>query len=474
MRVRCPQKGERFGMSHTAENEELFSRAPILRAVTALVVPTVVSQLITVLYNMADTFFIGQIGDPNQVAAVSLCMPMFLFLTGLANLFGIGGASLISRSLGAGDLARARRAAAFSFYAALAVSLLYGLGLYAFSPLVLPAVGANAETYAFCRSYVLWTIALGSVPTVLSQELAHLLRSLGDSRRASFGLAMGGILNMILDPIFILAFRWEIAGAAIATLLSNVIATLYFLQRILRKGEGKAELSLSPRDFGFSGGIPKEVLLVGLPSCAMNMTSVLSNIVLNRLLVFYSNAAVAGIGVAKKIDMLSFALATGMSQGVLPLIGYNYAAGNFRRMLSAIRTTFALSLGVAVVSATLLFTCAGPIVRAFIDDAQTVAYGQYFQRVICITGPCISVTMLIITIFQSVGRKVQPLVLSLLRKGGLDIPFMFLMNALAGLNGIVWATPIADFLAMSVSLSLFLPFWRKLLRRIQEKEPRES
>ena len=162
-------------MSHTAENEELFSRAPILRAVTALVVPTVVSQLITVLYNMADTFFIGQIGDPNQVAAVSLCMPMFLFLTGLANLFGIGGASLISRSLGAGDLARARRAAAFSFYAALAVSLLYGLGLYAFSPLVLPAVGANAETYAFCRSYVLWTIALGSVPTVLSQELAHLL-----------------------------------------------------------------------------------------------------------------------------------------------------------------------------------------------------------------------------------------------------------------------------------------------------------
>ena len=183
-----------------------------------------------------------------------------------------------------------------------------------------------------------------------------------------------------------------------------------------------------------------------------------------------SSAAVAGIGVAKKVDMLSYAVATGMSQGVLPLVGYNYSARNFPRMKAAIRVDFLLSFAVALVSTVFLFTCAASIVRAFIDDAETVRYGQLFQRIICITGPCISVTMLAITVFQSVGKKVQPAILSLLRKGGLDIPFMFLLNALAGVEGIVWATPIADFGAMLVALMLFVPFWRTLR---QEKGARD-
>ena len=160
--------------------------------------------------------------------------------------------------------------------------------------------------------------------------------------------------------------------------------------------------------------------------------------------------------------MLSFAIATGMSQGVLPLIGYNYASKNYKRMMAAVKTDFLISLSVSIVGAVLLFTCAGPIVRAFINDAETVRYGQIFQRIICITGPCISVTMLAITFFQSVGKKLEPAVLSLIRKGGLDIPFMFIMNAAAGVNGIVWATPIADFGAMAVAVILFIPFWRRL------------
>ena len=190
----------------------------------------------------------------------------------------------------------------------------------------------------------------------------------------------------------------------------------------------------------------------------------MSNVTLNKLMVSYSNEAVAGIGIAKKVDMMSFAVSTGMSQGVLPLIGYNFSAKNYKRMMASVRTSFLYSLLVASASAVLLFTCAGPIVQAFIDDAETVRYGQLFQRIICITGPCIAVTMTIITIFQSVGKKVQPMLLSLLRKGGLDIPFMFLMNALAGINGIVWATPIADFGAMLVSLALFVPFWKGMAR----------
>lgn len=443
------------------KEEVLFEDAPVGRAVLSLVIPTLISQLITVIYNMADTFFIGRIGDPNQVATVSLCMPMFVFLTGLANLFGIGGSSLMSRSLGTNNHQKAKQTAAFSIWTAIVVSLIYGIALFGVRSIILPVVGANTGTYDFCSRYIFWTITIGAIPTVLNQELAHLVRAEGHSAQASFGVALGGVLNIILDPIFIFSLGLEIAGAAIATMISNVVATLYFIFLIVRK-RNTTDISFHPKHYTWREKIPREVLLVGLPSCLMNLMGVLSNITVNKLMSGYSNAAVAGIGVAKKVDMLSFAIATGMSQGVLPLIGYNYSAHNYKRMKAALKVDFLFSFAAALIGTVFLFTCAEPIVRAFIDDAETVRYGQMFQRIICITGPCISVTMLAITALQSVGKKAQPTILSLMRKGGLDIPFMFLMNSLVGVNGIVWATPIADLCAMVVAVILFVPFWKRL------------
>ena len=449
----------------TMDNTELFASAPVRKAVIALVVPTVISQLITVVYNMADTFFIGQVGDPNQVAAVSLCMPAFMLLTGMANLFGIGGASLISRSLGVGNHRRAQSTAAFCIWTAGTVALLYGALLYDLRGLLLPAIGADAHTYIFCKQYIFWTITIGAVPTVLNQALAHLVRSEGYSKQASFGMALGGVLNMILDPIFIFPLGLDVAGAAIATMLSNLIATVYFLLLIRRRG-ASTDIKLHPKYYSLQEHIPREVLLVGLPSSVMNLMGVASNVTLNKLLVSYANTAVAGIGVAKKVDMLTFAIINGMSQGALPLISYNYSAKNYPRMLSAIKTTLLYSFVVTSISAVLLFTCAAPIVQAFIDDAETIQYGQLFQRIICITGPLVSLTMISITVFQSVGKKLEPLLLSLLRKGGLDIPLMFLMDKLAGIEGIVWATPIADCCALAAAIALFIPFWRRFSQAI--------
>ena len=446
-----------------ASKTELFEKTPVTRAVLALVVPTVISQIITVIYNMADTFFVGQVGDPNQVAAASLSLPLFLVTTGLANLFGIGGASLISRSLGLGDTEKARKTSAFCIWTSSAAALVYGLAIFALRSVILPAVGADEFTYDFCASYLFWTLTVGAIPTVLNAALAHLVRAEGYSGQASFGVALGGGLNIILDPIFIFGFGLEITGAAVATMLSNLIATLYFIALILIK-RGRFHLTLNPKYYSVSGGIPKEVLLVGLPSSIMNVMGIFSNITLNKLLVSYSNAAVAGIGIAKKIDMLAFAIANGLSQGVIPLIGYNYSSKNTRRMRSAIKATLILSLAVTTVGAVLLFTCANPLVRAFIDDAETVRYGSMFQRIICITGPFTAITTVIISIFQSVGQKGKPLVLSMLRKGGLDVPFMFLLDHLGGANAIAWATPIADCGAMLVGILLFVPLWRKMGR----------
>ena len=448
------------------DNSELFARVPVIKAVITLVIPTIISQIITVIYNMADTFFIGQMNDPNQVAAATLAMPPFVMLTGIANLFGIGGSSLISRSLGAGDREKARHCASFSIWTAAAVTLCYGLAIYFLRPVFFPLIGTDADTYGYCSDYVLWTIAIGGIPTVMSACLAHLVRAEGYSKEAGFGVIIGGVLNIILDPIFIFVFGLGVTGAAMATMLSNLVAVIYFVL-LIQKNRGVTVISFSPRAYSLRQGVHREILLVGFPSFMMTVMGTISNTVLNRMVVSYSNQAIAGMGIAKKIDMLAFAIANGMTQGVLPLIGYNFAARNYSRMRSAIKTAFIFSLTIATMGTLLLFTCAVPVVRFFIDDAATVEYGQHFLKIICMTCPPVSVTMMTISIFQATGRKTTPMILSLLRKGGLDIPFMFIMNSVAGANGIPWATPIADCLAMTASLILFIPYWRQICTRIE-------
>jgi len=450
-------------------NTELFESKPIHQAIITLVIPTIISQIITVIYNMADTFFIAQLNEPDQVAAATLIMPPFIMLTAIANLFGIGGASLISRSLGQGDRVKAGRAAALSLWSAGAVALIYGLFIYLFRPVLFPLLGADAATYDYCVSYVFWTIAIGAVPTVISACLAHLVRAEGYARQASLGVALGGILNIVLDPIFIFSLGLGITGAAIATMLSNVAATGYFL-RLLHRNRHQTVIKLSRRYLALGQGLLKEILLVGFPSFLMMLMSIFSNTILNRLVVSYSNQAIAGMGIAKKIDMLAFAMAGGFTQGVMPLIGYNYAAKNFKRMRDAIKTAFIFSLTAAAIITLGLYFGAVSLIRFFIRDGLTISFGQHFLRIICLTSIPIAVTLMIISIFQATGQKLKPMVLSLLRKGGLDVPLMFLMNSVAGVQGIPWATPMADGLAMSTAVALFIPYWRSLKDQVTKSE----
>lgn len=450
-------------MTGELEKERLFTSVPVGKAVVTLAVPTVISQLITVVYNMADTFFIGQLGDPNQVAAATLAMPVFIFLTAFANLFGIGGASLISRCLGAGEREKAKRASSFCIWSAIAASFCYGIAMILFRGALLPVLGADADTSGFCSSYIFWTVGVGAVPTVLNAELAHLVRSEGYAGQASFGVAFGGVLNIVLDPIFIFSLKMEIAGAAVATMLSNLAATVYFFCFLYKIRKGTV-ITPSPRWFALSQGIPAEVLTVGLPSFIMTLMSTLSNLTLNKIIAGYSNEAVAGMGIAKKIDLMAFAIAQGMTQGTLPLIGYNYSSGNRKRMTAALKVLLFDCLIVAFSAVALMFFGATPITRCFIDDSATVAYGRTFLRIVCLACPTTALNFLAITVFQATGRKTQPLILSLLRKGGLDIPLMMLFNSFAGISGIAWATPLADALALVVSAALLIPYLKKLAR----------
>ena len=448
-------------------NRYIFEEMKISKAILTLVIPTIISQLITVIYNTADTYFIGQLGDPNQVAAATLAMPAFLFLTGVANLFGIGGASFISRSLGKNDPKRAKSGSAFSIFTTIIIAFIYGIIILLFRPIILPILGTNIDTYQFTHQYLFWTVTIGAIPTALNATLAHLVRSEGYSKQASFGIAFGGILNIILDPIFIFVLGLGISGAAIATMLSNTVALCYFIILIKAHGDTMV-ITLNPKHYQVSDGIASEILTVGFPSFLSMFMGIVSNTVLNSLVASYSTQAIAGMGIAKKIDTLAFAIANGMTQGVLPLIGYNFASNNRKRMKSAILHTAVYSLIVSLVGTLFLYFGAAPISQFFIDNAETVRYGQHFLRVICITCPTISLTFLIIAIFQATGKKLQPMILSMCRKGGFDIPLMLVMNKMIGVDGIAYAVPVSDVLALTVAIILIIPYLKKITNTTKE------
>lgn len=454
----------RFGVVNASEKEEtLFRSVPVTKAILTLALPTIISQVITILYNMADTFFIGQLGDPRQVAAATLAMPLFMLMTALSNLFGVGGASLISRQLGRGERAKASRTCAFCVWTGIAVALLYGVLVLVLRPVLLPMLGAGEDTGELTASYLFWTVGLGAVPTVLNPTLAHLVRAEGHARPASFGVALGGILNIILDPIFIYGLRLQITGAAIATLLSNTMALLYFFW-FIRKQRAQSVITLSPKPYTLGQGIPAEVIGTGLPSFLISMMATVSNTVLNRIIAGYSNEAVAGMGIAKKVNLLAFAVTQGITQGTLPLLGYNFTAGNRKRMAEIIRVLFTLNLAVALVIALLLYTNASVITKLFINDSATVEYGSRFLHIIGCACPMTAVTFFALTVFQATGRKIQPILLSVLRKGTIDVPAMFLFHSLLGINGVAWATPTAEAISVLTALILVIPYIRKLLR----------
>jgi len=450
-------------MENITNNKKIaiFETLPIPQAVASLVVPAIISQLIIIIYNLADTYFIGQMNDAYQVAAVSLCLPLLLVYTAIANLLGVGGSSVIARFLGKGEKDSAKAASSFCIWSSVGIAVLYALCVYLFKDHILYFFGADETTYRYSKDYMLWAIIAGGLTTTLNPLLAYLIRAEGSSFHASIGMSLGALLNIVLDPIMIIHFGWEIKGAAIATMIGNTVATCYFLLYIaLRRFD--TIISLKPTKNSFKKNIMKEIILVGLPSCCLSLLSTLSNSITNILVSSYNAVALAGVGIAKKINLTAFALAQGLGQGILPLIGYNYAKGNFKRLRKAIKfsTVIAAILSLSCMVIALLFS--KQLVGYFIADIETVGYGSRFLRIICLAMPTSTFLFICITYFQAIGQKKNPLIISILRKGTTDVLLMFLFNNIVGLNGILWATPIADIIAVIVSFVLLVKYIKKV------------
>lgn len=433
------------------DENELMGSLAVPKAVAQMAVPSVISSLVTVVYNMADTFFVGQTGDPLQVAAVSLTNPIFILMMAFANMFGMGGSAVLSMAMGEKNEARVRQASSFVTYASLLVGVMFAVILIVFMDPILAVFGANAETYDFARGYTLH-IAWGAPFIIWSAAASFIVRAEGASREAMVGSMIGTIANIILDPIFITTLGQGTAGAAIATSIGNIMASAYYLWYFLKRSR---VLSIRLSDFTWRERIFSRICSAGLPTAIFSALMSVSTIVLNQMLVVYGNAPVAAIGIVFKANMFITFLQMGLANGVQPLLGYNYGAGNMARFRQVERFTKKCCLVVGVLATALYFVLREPIIRIFIDDDQVVAYGVQMLIAYMVSGPVIGILFVNMNCMQSVGHALGATVLSILRQGVLLIPLLYLLEAFLGLNGIIFGQSVTDYIAVILSVGMW-------------------
>lgn len=446
------------------KERQIFEDYSIPKAVATLAIPTVLTQIITFVYNLVDTWFVGLTNNSAMIAALSVCMPLYILMAAIANLFGIGATSVISRSLGEKKIEKARNAFSFALYGGIIASIIYALIILIFKDKLTYLVGGTIESYAHIQKYMFWTMIIGACPTILNSLFGHLIRSIGDSKTASFGMGLGSIVNIILDPIFmfiLLPSGNEVEAAAIATLIANCVATIYFIIYIHKHNDNPV-FTLSYQYACKDSKVIKELLTIGFPAALNTTLAMVSNIFANALVSGYGSIAVAGMGIAKKINTLAFNVTMGLTQGVLPLIGYNFAAKNHERMKKTISFMLTVALIFTISCAFVFISNDDLLVSFFIKDIDTINEGTQFLKVIALGVPLAAITYSMNAIFQALGEKKKAFILSILRKGCLDIPLMYLFMDKVGKLGIVLATPIAEIISASLALILLLTTFKKL------------
>ena len=455
---------------------ELFEKMPVPKALATLAIPTIISQLITMIYNLADTFFIGMADNPSMTAASSVAFTLVFMMNALPNLFGVGGGSLISRLMGEKRDDEAGGVASFSFYMTLICASIYSVAVLIFMDPLLKMLGATSGSIVFAREYAFWVVVIGAVPATLSMTMAQLLRSEGFAGKASFGLGLGGVLNIILDPVFmfvILERGNEVKGAAMATMISNVAVLIYFIINYLLIKK-QTVISLNPRKALLKLEHIKAVFAVGIPSALGSLLACISNIVINNLAssyeYLYGDVPVAAIGIAKKIDMLPMNVGFGLCQGMMPLVAYNFASGDHKRMRAIARAARNASMIFAGFCILLFQIFATQIAGVFNGHEQTVQMSTDFLRILCIAVPFMLFNLQISFTFQAMGMGKQSLILSSLRQGVVNIPLLFIMNAIFGLYGIVWTQLISDIITGVISYIVYYKSLKKLMSAPEKAE----
>ena len=449
---------------------ELFETAPVPKAVLKLCIPTVLSSLVMVLYNLADTFFVGMLNDPVQNAAVTLAAPVLLAFNAINNLFGVGTSSMMSRALGVKEYETVYRSSAFGFYCSAFSGVVFSLLITVLQSPLLKILGADSVTAHSTSQYLFWTVSLGAAPSILNVVLAYLVRAEGSAIHASIGTMSGCLLNIILDPIFIMPWGLDMgaAGAGCATFISNCVACLYFAVLLFVK-RGKTYVCVDFRKFRFDKHIASGVCSVGVPAMIQNLLNVTGMTVLNNFTSAFGEQAVAAMGIAQKLAMIPMQVSMGLGQGIMPLVGYNYSSKNIKRMKNGFFYAFKISLGLMILTTVAYLVFAEPLVRSFMSDSQVVSYGKSCLHGLCLAQPVLCVDFLAVGLFQACGLGKHALIFAFMRKIILEIPALLILNIIFPLYGLAYAQLCAEFILAFAAVVVLLRLFKRLSREKQSE-----
>lgn len=442
---------------------QLFENTPVPKAVMTLAIPTIISSLVMVIYNLADTYFVGILNDPVQSAAVTLAAPVLLAFNAINNLFGVGASSMMSRELGKKDYDMVYRSSAFGFYLALICGILFSIIYTAFHGPMMNMLGADNNTFTATGEYLKWTVSFGAAPAILNVVMAYLVRAEGSALHASVGTMTGCVLNIILDPIFILPWGLGMgaAGAGFATFLSNCVACIYFFILLFVK-RGRTYVCIRPSMARFNKAIVLGVMAVGIPASIQNILNVTGMTVLNNFTTDYGADAVAAMGIVQKINMVPVYIALGLSQGIMPLISYNYASGNVKRMKKTLLFSVKITLSFMILVSIGFYFGAGNLTSLFMKNSVIVEYGTRFLRGLCLGIPFLCMDFLAVGVFQACGLGKKALIFAILRKIVLEIPALFILNYLFPLYGLAYAQFVAEFILAAAAVMVLWRLFKKL------------
>lgn len=444
---------------------QLFEKTPVSKAVFTLAVPTIISSLVMVIYNLADTYFVGMLGDPVQNAAVTLSAPVLLAFNAVNNLFGVGASSMMSRGLGRKDYDAVYQSSALGFYCALISGIVFSLLFTLFSTHTVNILGADSDTFTATAEYLKWTVSFGAVPAILNVVMAYLVRAEGASLHASIGTMSGCLLNILLDPVFILPWGLNMgaAGAGCATFLANCAACAYFFVFLIVK-RGQTYVCIDPSMLRARKAVLLGIFGVGIPASIQNLLNVTGMTVLNNFTSAYGADAVAAMGIVQKINMIPMYAAMGLAQGIMPLISYNYANGNITRMKQAF--IFAMKIVITFMTAISFgyYFGAAHLTSLFMKNEVIIAYGTRFLRGLCFGLPFLCMDFLAVGVFQACGMGIKALVFAILRKIVLEIPALFILNYLFPLYGLAYSQLTAEVILAAAAAAVLYKMFGNLQR----------
>lgn len=446
------------------EKKKVFEEYSALKSLMIMAVPAIVSQLITLIYNIADTWFIGLTDNPTMVAACSLVLPVYMLSIAISNLFGTGGGSLVSRLLGEKNEVEARKVYAISMWMAFVSAMVFaGLSILFMDP-ILNLLGASNQTLEYARQYLLYVVGIGGIFNVMSMVMSNLIRSAGYSREAGIGISLGGILNIVLDPIFMFIVfpdGMQVTGAAFATMLSNIITFTYFVI-ISLKIRTKTVISIS-----LNQGMPDKMSInsifsVGVPAGVSVLLFDISSMIANKKMSIHGDTALAAYGIVTKIERLPLNIGIGICLGMIPLIAYNYSAKNSKRMKEIFDCARIVGISIAVVCVALYFIFSNDIIVFFIKDAETVRLGTSFLKARCFATPFMFLCFNMVHYFNAIGKGKISFSLAVIRQIIFNIPIMFILDYMYGEFGLVWTQLVADIFTVIASYIIYYAVKRKV------------